>query len=97
MSPNRTLEPRQRCLQFVGSIVSCMVSTILRFIKAERTYKLALASNISALATMTPHFFSLDRPVTMQDGYQFTLLVYEATGVTTLKSVSRICCRKSLH
>ena len=92
MSPNRTQEPRQRCLQFVGSMVSCMVSTFSRFIKAERTYKLALASNISALAITPPHFFSLDRPVTMHDGYQFTLLVYEAPGVTTLKSVLRIYC-----
>ena len=73
-------------------MVSCMVSTILRFIKAERTYKLTLASNIFALATTTPHFFSVDRPVTLHDGYQFTLLIYEATGVTTLKGVSRICC-----
>ena len=52
-----------------------MVSAILQFVKAERTGKLALASNISALATKTPHFFSLDRPVTMHDGYQFTLLI----------------------
>ena len=68
-----------RCLQFGGSMVSGMVSTILQFTKAERTYKLALASNLSAI-------------VTMLDGCQFTLLRFEATGVTTLKSVSRICC-----
>ena len=30
----------------------------------------------------------MDTPVTMDDGYQFTLLIYEAAGVTTLKSVS---------
>ena len=72
---------------------ACVVSTwILQFTNAERTYKLATASNISAIScvTTTPHFFSLDRPVTMLDGYQFTLLMYEATGVTTLKSESRI-------
>ena len=40
-------------------MVSCMVITILRFIKAERTYKLALASDISALAiTIDAAFFS---------------------------------------
>ena len=66
------------------------VSTTLQFIKVERTRKLALASNISTLATTTPHFFLLDRLVTMHDGYHFTLLIYEANGVTTVKSVSRI-------
>ena len=41
-----------------------MVSTFFQFFKAERTWKLALAYSISALATTKQYFFLLDRPVT---------------------------------
>ena len=88
--------PSQRCLRFAGSMLSGMCGQYMNFTVHQRgtniQIKLAPASNISAIScvTTTPHFFSLDRPVTMLDGYQFTLLMYEATGVTTLKSESRI-------
>ena len=61
---------KSQLFAFWGEYV-CMVQLLLQFIKAERTGN--LLKHLFATATMTPHFFSMDRP-----NYSRWLLVYLA-------------------